>query len=223
MFSLSPSTPGRRVQMLRARISTSTPFCGRLVELLDDVSVRQVVDLDADPTLLAGGRRGRGRTDLLDQPLAQVERRDQELAEPCRAAKAGQEVEEVGDVRGDVRVDRKEAEVLIRPCSCGVVVAGADVRVSVQLAALAPNDKRRLRVDFQVREPVDDVDAGLLERVGPADVPALVEAGLQLNEADRLLALLRRLDQRRHERRVTAGPVDGGLQRRGCRRPSPPR
>src|SRR6185437_14659040 len=99
---------------------------------------------------------------------------------------------------------------LIRAGRRGVVVAGADVRVPAQVTALAPHNERRLRMDLQVREPVDDVDACLLQRAGPADVPALVKAGLQLDETDGLLSLLRRFDQRGNERRVTARAVHRG-------------
>ena len=154
----------------------------------------------------------RSRADLLDQSLAEVERRNEQLAEPPRPAEAGQEVEEIGDVGRDVRVCREEAEVLVGPGRRGVVVAGADVCVPAQLSIFPADDERGLRMDLQVGEPVDDVDAGLLERAGPADVPALVEARLQLDEANRLLSHLRGLDQRGNERRVTARPVDGRLQ-----------
>ena len=88
-------------------------FHRRLVELVDDRLVGQVVDLDPDARLVAGCGRGRGRPDLLDQPFAQIEGRDQELAEPRRPAEAGQEVEQVGNVGGDVGIGREQAEVLI--------------------------------------------------------------------------------------------------------------
>ena len=45
--------------------------------------------------------------------VAQVEGRDEELAEPLRAAEPGHVVEEVGDVGGDVLVGGEEAEVLV--------------------------------------------------------------------------------------------------------------
>src|SRR4029453_19625200 len=92
--------------------------------------------------------------------------------------------EEVAPPRRDLRVDRKQAEVLIRPRGRGVVIAGSDMRVPVQLTALTSDDECRLGVDLQVREPVDDVDAGLLQRVRPADVPALVEACLQFDKTN---------------------------------------
>ena len=68
------------------------------------------------------------RPDLLDQPVAQVERRDEELAELLRPPEAGDVVEEVGDVGGDVLVGGEEPEVLVDaarcargscPCRCG--------------------------------------------------------------------------------------------------------
>ena len=75
--------------------------------------------------------------DLLDQPVPQVERRDEELAEALRPAEAGEVVEEVGDVRGDVLVGGEEPEVLVEPRGAGVVVARADVDVAAEPAALA--------------------------------------------------------------------------------------
>ena len=55
--------------------------------------------------------------------------------------------------------------------------------------------------------------AGLLEPARPLDVRPLVEARLELHEADGLLAALGGADQRRHERRVVGGAVDGQLDR----------
>src|SRR5262245_967080 len=57
------------------------------------------------------------------------------------------------------------------------------------------------------------MDASLLQRSRPLDVAQLVEAGLELDEADRLLALLRTLDERADEDAVLARAVDGGLHR----------
>ena len=72
------------------------------------------------------------------------------LRNALRPAEAGDEVEEVGDVGGDVRVGGEQADVLVDPRGRRVVVAGADVHVAPQPVALAPDDERRLRVDLQV-------------------------------------------------------------------------
>ena len=59
------------------------------VELLDDRRVGEVVHLDPDPGVLAGRGRGRAtRADALDQLPAQVERRDEDLAERAAAGRS---------------------------------------------------------------------------------------------------------------------------------------
>ena len=82
-----------------------------------------------DPRALARrGRLARPRGSRSTSRVAQVERRDEQLAEPLRPAEAGEVVEEVGDVGGDLLVGREEAEVLVEPrgrsrgscrCRCG--------------------------------------------------------------------------------------------------------
>ena len=183
------------------------------VQLVDDRRVDEVVELEPDPGRLAVLRGGRDRADLLDEPLAHLERRHEELAEPLGAAEAGDVVEDVGDVGGDLLVGREDPDVLVEPRRRGVVVAGADVDVAAQPARLATDDERHLRVDLHVREPVHDVHARLLELARPLDVAPLVEAGLQLDEADRLLPLLGAVDQRRDERAVVGRAVDRRLHR----------
>ena len=66
---------------------------------------------------------------------------------------------------------------------------------------------------LEAGDAVDDVDAGLLQRLRPVDVGLLVEARFQLDHADRLLTAFGGADQRRHQRRVVAGAVDGLLDR----------
>ena len=94
-----------------------------------------------------------------------------------------------------------------------VVVAGADVEVAAEPRALAADDERDLRVRLEPDEAVHDVRAGLLEAAGPDDVVLLVEAGLDLDQDDDLLALLRRADQRPDDRGVAGRPVQRLLDR----------
>ena len=100
----------------------------------------------------------------------------------------------------EVLVAGEEPDVRVEPRGLRVVVAGPDVEVVAHAVALAPHDEHALRVRLQRRVAVDDVDARLLERARPLDVRLLVEARLQLHEADRLLAALGRADERRDER-----------------------
>ena len=82
-----------------------------------------------------------------------------------------------------------------------MVVAGADVHVAAHRAALATHEERELRMNLQVVLAEDDVDAGALERARPFDVAPLVEARLELDEAQRLLVLFRSLHERGERRR----------------------
>jgi hypothetical protein len=61
---------------------------GRAIELVDDLLVVQVVDLEGGCAPACPPRQPGGRTDLLDQPLAERERRDEQLAERLRVCEA---------------------------------------------------------------------------------------------------------------------------------------
>ena len=161
------------------------------------------------PVLVCGDRA----LDLGDDPVAQEVRGDEHLAVAARPRVAGEEVEHVGDVGADLLVAREQAEVGVQARGRGVVVAGPDVDVVAHAVALAADDEHALGVRLERREAVDDVDARLLHRARPLDVRALVEARLELHQADRLLAALGGADQRRHERRVVARAVHGLLDR----------
>ena len=181
MFSESPSTPGRSAQ------------------------------LESDASRLSVPGRCGDLPYLFDEAAAERERRDEKLPEALRAAEARDEVEEVGDVGGDLLVRGEDRHVLVQTRRRSVVVTGSDVHVAAEAAALAAHDQGHLRVDLHVRVAVDDVDAGLLERPRPFDVAPLVEAGLQLDQAHGLLAFLGALDERADEDAVVTRPIDGSL------------
>ena len=134
------------------------------VELVDDLRMGETVDLDPDVRLLPVAGRVGDAADLLDEALAQGERRDEQLAEVRGPPEAGEVVEEIGDVVRDRLVGGEQPEVLVDARRQRVVVAGADMDVAAQAARLAADDERRLRVDLQAGDAVDDVDSRLLER-----------------------------------------------------------
>ena len=101
----------------------------------------------------------------------------------------------------DGGIDGEQAEVLVQPRGLRVVVAGADVGVAAQAAVgLLADDQRELAVRLEADHAVDDVAAGLLERAGPLDVGLLVEARVDLDDDEHLLAGLGGVDQRVDER-----------------------
>ena len=101
---------------------------------------------------------------------------------------ARQLVEEPGEVASDLVVDGEQAVVLVDAARLRVVVAGADVAVVAEHAVLLADDERELAVGLEPDEAVDDVHARLLELARPDDVGRLVEARLDLDEREHLLA-----------------------------------
>ena len=80
-----------------------------------------------------------------------------------RLTEAGEVVEEVGNVGGDVLVGGEQAEVLVDAGGDGVVVPGPDVRVAAEAVRVTAHDERRLRVELAPGDAVDDVDTRLFE------------------------------------------------------------
>ena len=107
----------------------------------------------------------------------------------------------------------EQPEVLVEPGRLGVVVAGADVAVAAQPVGLLPDDEAQLGVRLQPDDAVDDVDAGVLELAGPRDVVLLVEAGLDLDDREHLLARLGGVDEGVDDRGVAARAVERLLDR----------
>src|SRR5262245_65568943 len=99
-----------------------------------------MVELESDPRVPTFARSRGHRADLVDEPAAQRERRDQELAELLWLPESRDVVEEVRDVGRDLLVRREDPEVLVEPGRRGVVVAGPDVCVPAELVALASDD-----------------------------------------------------------------------------------
>src|SRR5712691_8458160 len=99
----------------------------------------QAVDLDADPRLAPVAGRFGDVANLFDQSLAERERRDQQLAEVRRPAEAGEVVEEIGNVSGDVFISSEDAEILVGLRRGVVVVPRAEMHVAAKGSALAPD------------------------------------------------------------------------------------
>ena len=173
----------------------------------------EAVHLHDDAAPPAGLRDGGLLVDQLDDPVPQHRRRQDDLAERGLPAVAGEEVEQVAEIGAEIGVGGEEAEVLVGEGGVRVVVAGADVHVATDAVGLLAHDERRLRMGLQADEPVDDVDAHLLERPRPRHVGLLVEPGLQLDEHGHLLAPLGGPDQRLDDRAVGRGAIQRLLDR----------
>ena len=79
--------------------------------------------------------------------------------------------------------------------------------VAFEAVLLLADDFDELAVGLKADDAVDDVHAGAFELAGPGDVGVLVEARLDLDQRQHLLAGVGRVDQRVDDRRVGAGAV----------------
>jgi len=190
---------------------------GRAVEGIDGRLVDDRVALERDAGREPGAVVLDLAVDALDESRAHRVRRDEEAAVLRLHRVARQHVEQTRDVLADLGVGGEEADVLVQARGLRVVVARADVDVAAQLVAVVANDHRELAVGLEPDEPVDDVAAGLLELAGPVDVGLLVEPGLDLDDREHLLALLRRGHEGVDDGGVATGAVEGLLDREDLR------
>ncbi len=126
--------------------------------------------------------------DALDEAVAQRLGGHQQPPVGLPAGVAAEPVEEVGEVRAHLRVGGQQPQVLVQPGSLGVVVARPHVRVTAQHLAFLADDQRQFAVRLEPDQPVHDMAARLLQFARPFDVGLLVEARLDLDEDEHLLA-----------------------------------
>ena len=157
MFSESPSTPGRSAHVDRAMTSIFAPACDAAQSSSTMSGSTRWFTLSLmrarSPSVAAAATARISRT----RPLRRVNGATSSFRNSLWPAEAGQVVEEVGDVRGDVVVGGEESDVLVLAGRRRVVVPRADVHVATQDAALATHDERRLRMNLHVGEAVGDV------------------------------------------------------------------
>ncbi len=136
MRSETPATPGHQAAGAADDEIDVDAGLRRLVQRLDDLDVDERVELEHDPRRLAAASVRRLALDQLEEPGAQGERRDEQAPEHPLAREAGQDVEQVGDVRAELRPAGQQPEVHVQAGGLAVVVAGPDVDVAAQPAAL---------------------------------------------------------------------------------------
>ena len=99
--------------------------------------------------------------------------------------------EDLVDIFTERLVGGQQSVIGVSPCGSRMVVAGAEVDVALEPAALAAHDERHLAVRLVADDAVDDVRAGLLQLARERDVGRLVEARAQLDQHGDFLARLR--------------------------------
>ena len=191
---------------------------GCLVEGPSGVGVLEGVELEDDSRLLAGVKVVDLTLDLLEQGGLQHHRRREELLVLAPRLVAGREVvEELGQILADLFVTGEEPNVRVEPGGTGVVVARSHMGVAAQTVEVLPDREDHLAVGLQADDAVGDVDSNFLHPARPADICALVEAGLQLEHHRNLLAVARRGDQVVDHPSLLGCAVEGHLDRANLR------
>ena len=123
IFSDSPATPGRRQHSVRTSRRISTPAPTGLVERVDDRRVGEAVDLHVDaPARTAVALE----VDEFDDPRPGRVGLTMIIGTSSIAREAREEIEQLADVVGDVRVAGQQSEVLVDARGLAVVVARRD-------------------------------------------------------------------------------------------------
>ena len=214
MFSETPGTPGPQAADA-ADDQVDLHAGGRgFVEGLDDPRVHQRVHLGDDPRRAAGlGVCSASRSMSVVEPAGQLDRGHDQLVPGPSLGITGQQVEQGAGVFAELGAAGEEAQVGVEPGGGRVVIARAQVDVAADAVVLAADDERGLAVGLQSDDPVDDVNAGLLEHPGLVDVVFLVEPGLELDQGGDLLAVLGGAGQGADDRVGVGGAVEGHLDR----------
>ena len=126
---------------------------------------------------------------------------------------AGQVVEEVHHIASKLRIAGQQIQVRVEPRRFDVIVAGSDVDIAPQAAALFTDHQRRLGMSLQSAHAEGDVRANPLQLRRPVEIALLVESRLYLHYARDLFSMFRRANERFHERRVIPDAVRGHLER----------
>ena len=90
-----------------------------------------------------------------------------------------------------------------------VVIARAKMNVTLNALRLASHDDADLRVSLQPFDSVKNLHAGSLQRTRALNISLLVEPRLELDENRHVFSVLSGSGQRRDDRTVSAGSVEG--------------
>ena len=176
MFSEYPFTPGTQCADAANHDLDADTGLRRPIERIDHLLVDQCVGFQPNARIGAGLLGRDLPFDPFDDPSTDAVRCDQQVAVRVLARVTGQRVEQIGEVRADVRRGRQQADVLIEACGLAVVVAGADMAVAPNHGSFAAHHETGFAVRLQPDQSVDHVHARTFQGTGPFDVGLFVEA-----------------------------------------------
>ena len=177
------------------------------VQRVDGLLVHDGVDLDLNPCFLACACRILFAADALNQTGTYGTRRYQQTVEARLRRITGQLVEQAGHILADHRIAGQQAEIGVDAGGLRIVVTGAHMAVAAQAVGFLTHHKAQLAVSLQAHDAVHHVHAGAFQLACPCDVGVFVEACLDFDQCQHLLARMRRVDERVDDRGVAGRTV----------------
>src|SRR5690606_20050198 len=141
-----------------------------IVKRIDHKGIDQRIHLEHDRGRLSRARQLDFMVDIIEQGLAQIDRRDGDGLEFGRAGIAGDEIEHPRYVPRDYRIDGEIAQIGINLGGDGMIIARADMAVADQLAFFAPHHLTHLGVGLELDKTKNDLCPCPLQIARPADI-----------------------------------------------------
>ena len=179
----------------------------------DDLGFEQRVHLGDDAPALAGPGPRRLRVDCKNDVFVQGERGLPDMRQLAHLGQAGQLPKHLVDIAGERFIGGEHAKIGVQARGARVIVAGAEVRIALELALLPAHHQDHLGVGLVADHAVDHVRADCLQLRRPVDIGFLLETRHQFDHYRDFLAAARRFHQQVHQFGLGAGAIDGLLDR----------
>lgn len=178
-----------------------------LVQRADDLRIGQRVELGDDVRRFAfDGELGLAGNHV-EHALLQGKRRMQQLLHAQGFTHADQLAEQFADVFAQGVVGGQQAVVGVKLGVTGVVVTGAEVRVTDDFAGLTTQDQHHLGVGLEANHTVNHHRTGRLQTAGQLQVGFFVKTRTQFDDRRHFLAVTRGIHQRIDDLGVGTGAV----------------
>lgn len=149
--------------------------------------------------------------DEFDQPWGKIKGGHQEFIKMGGFRHAGQNIKKGGNLGSKGRASRQEAQVGIKAGCPGMIIAGTEMEIGLEVSLFAPDDQKDFAMGFESDQTVDDVDSGFFHFTGPGDVIGFIKTGFEFDKNGHLLVVMCGSDQCVEDRGIPARAVEGHL------------
>ena len=184
------------------------PRLGAFDQLFHDLGIVHGVALDGN---VSARSLGDFTVEILQNPALEAQRSNPERVGFGRKLSSQQCLEGRLRVLPRLRIRRDQGEIGVLLAGNLVVVSGPHLGDRFNISAVLAGDQAELGVHLVLRQPVDDPAARVLQHLGIVDVVLFVKAGPQLQQAENVLPLVRRIGQSRGDLAAGGHAVEGDL------------